>query len=230
MDEKTTQNLYRFLCLACFLSILSQYSYIILFFSSLAEQQIIATIIAVIMESTSQHELSLCSGFFNAQYYIEVRSSSDWAYTYYVHTKGTHIALSADGYVKPFSFLPLALLQQLRKSGSLWGISLWVIFLWGICLWGIFLKEISFEGISLEGISLKEIPHKAFLSKGFLLKGFLSKDFSQRDISSRDFSLKDSYQRDSSLAKGFFLRGFLSKGFRLKGFYLKGFLLKGFLS
>ena len=54
-----------------------QYSYIILFFSSLAEQQIIATIIAVIMESTSQHELSLCSGFFNAQYYIEVRSSSD---------------------------------------------------------------------------------------------------------------------------------------------------------
>ena len=215
MDEKTTQNLYRFLCLACFLSILSQYSYIILFFSSLAEQQIIATIIAVIMESTSQHELSLCSGFFNAQYYIEVRSSSDWAYTYYVHTKGTHIALSADGYVKPFSFFPLALLQQLRKSGSLWGIS----------LWGIFLKEISFEGISLEGISLKEIPHKAFLSKGFLLKGFLSKDFSQRDISSRDFSLKDSYQRDSSLAKGFFLRGF-----RLKGFCLKGFLLKGFLS
>jgi hypothetical protein len=46
----------------------------------LAEQQIIATIIAVIMESTSQHELSLCSGFFNAQYYIRsiVRSSSDY--------------------------------------------------------------------------------------------------------------------------------------------------------
>ena len=104
VDEKTTQNLYRFLCLACFLSILSQYSYIILFFSSLAEQQIIATIIAVIMESTSQHELSLCSGFFNAQYYIEVRSSSDRAYTYYVHTKGTHIAftLARSGSEWPF--------------------------------------------------------------------------------------------------------------------------------
>ena len=63
--DETIQNLYRFLCLACFISSfffpVCICSYIILFF--VAEQQIIATIIAVIMESTSQHELSLCSGF-----------------------------------------------------------------------------------------------------------------------------------------------------------------------
>ena len=51
--------------------------------------------------------------FFNAQYSIAWTTE----YATYIQ-KGPHIALSADGFVKPFSFLPLALLQPksfLRK-------------------------------------------------------------------------------------------------------------------
>ena len=142
------------------------------------------------MESTSQHELSLCSGFFNAQYYIEVRSSSNY-WVYYIHTKGTHIALSADGYVKPFSFLPLALLHnstcvRVREKT-----------LTSYFLTKFLLKKISLE----EDFFWRGFPHRRFfLSKGFLLKRFLSKGF---------------------FSKGFLSKGFLSKGFLSKGFLSK---------